>query len=83
MSNVFGGYLPIYWVFEDMLSYNHLGSIFWGPYDIIAIILVLSILEQAMNGWLGEIHLGGHHSIFFKVCAIIIEDVVEGVNLEV
>ena len=65
------------------MSYYHLERIFCGPYAIIDIILGLGILEQVMSGWLDKINLGFHHSNFFKVGAIPIGDVVEGVNLEV
>ena len=52
MSNVSGGYLSIYRVFEDRLSCYHLRRIFWGTYATITILLVLGILDQDIIGWL-------------------------------
>ena len=83
MSNFFVCYLSIYIVCEDRLIYYHLGIIFLGPFSIIAILLDLGIIGQAMSGWHDVIHLGGNHSKFFIVGAVPIGDVREGVNLEV
>ena len=57
--------LSVCLVCEDRLSYYHLGRILLGNYATMVILLDLGILGQAMSGWLGGIHPGGHHSTFF------------------
>ena len=64
---MFCGYLHIYQVCEDRLSYYYLGSTLLGPYATITITLVLSIPEQDMHEWLDKIHIGGHHSTFCQI----------------
>ena len=65
MSSFLSCYPSTFLVCEYRLSYYNLVSIFVGPYATIAIIIYPGVFGQAMSGWIGRIHLGGHHSNFF------------------
>ena len=67
MSNFLDGYMYIYLVCEDILSYYQFGSILLGPYATIAVILALGILGPAMSRWLDGIHIGGNNSTFCQI----------------
>ena len=66
MFNFIGCYMSNSLVCENRLSYYHLGIISLEPYTIIAIILNLGILSQAMSGCIDVTCIGGHHSTFCK-----------------